>query len=767
MISKPTELCGFVRPVVLAALAAVLVGCLESAGPAAEKERSALGPAAASDLESAAPIDRWDEAIPLGNGLLGGLLWGGGQQLKLSLDRGDLWDLRTPETLLRKDWNYATMQRLSAEKNQAKMVELFDAPYDAVRYPTKIPAGRLELTLDKSQAAGSFGLDLRAAVGRVNLGSGSVEVFYSAKEPVAMIRVAGPEPKWRIVAPESVKQLGYAPPQQANEGAASWTLQEAALGLKYAVVVGSRRVGNATELALTIASTRDDPDPLALGRKRVAAALEAGYAAVLGPHAEWWRRFWSQSGVRLPDAAIQQQYDLVQYFYGAASRRGAPPMPLQGVWTADEGGLPPWHGDYHHDLNTQLTYWAYLASGRFDEGATFLDFMWDLLPEHRKFARAFYGTSGAAVPGVMTLDGKPMGGWGQYSLSPAMGAWVAQSFYLHWRYTMDEKFLRQRAYPYCEAIAECLQALLKPGPDGKLKLPLSTSPEIHDNSMRAWLTPNSNFDLSLLRWLFGALVEMARAKGDPAATAKWQEVLDRLDPLAVEGEADPLRLAPGETLKESHRHFSHLMPIHPLGTLTVEGSQRDRRTIAASLAQLDKLGTGAWCGYSFSWMACMAARAGQPETAAKYLELFVKAFISRNGFHLNGDYKRLGYSGFTYRPFTLEGNFAAGQAVHEMLLQSWGGTVRVFPAVAARWGDVAFENLRAEGAYRVSARRQAGKTVWVCIRAEREGTLRLRDPFAGRKVAWSRADVRKVGGDYLVALRAGEVLQGSIGSRAN
>jgi len=743
----------FAIAVWLAALGAI------RAGQAAETARP--GPQPSSNLALTAPIDRWDEAVPLGNGLLGGLLWGGEQQLKLSLDRGDLWDLRTPEMLLRKDWNYATMQQLVAEKNQAKLVEMFDAPYSGFPYPTKIPAGRLEITLDKSQSARAFHLELASAVGRVEAGAATVEAFFSACEPVAMIRVPGAEPQWRIVAPDSLSKLGYAPPQRGSEGSTHWTIQEAALGLKYAVVVGSRRRGDATEIALAVASTQDHADPLAVGRARVAKALDAGYAAMLAPHVAWWRQFWSRSRVCVPDPAVQQHYDLVQYFYGAASRAGAPPIPLQGVWTADEGTLPPWHGDYHHDLNTQLTYWAYLASGRFDEGATFLEFMWKLLPAHRQFARGFYAAPGAAVPGVMALDGKSMGGWGQYSLSPTNGAWVAQAFYLHWRYTMDDRFLRERAYPYCATIAECLEALLRPGPNGKLKLPLSTSPEIHNNSMKAWLTPNSNYDLSLLRWLFGALVEMAGAAGDQPGAARWQRALERLDPLAAEGESGPLRLAPDESLAESHRHFSHLMAIHPLGTLHVEGTDRDRKVIAASLDQLQRLGTRLWCCYSFSWMACVAARTGQAETAAKYLDIYLKAFISRNGFHLNGDYKRLGYSDFAYRPFTLEGNFAAGQAVHEMLLQSWGDAVRVFPAAPARWVEASFEDLRAEGGWRVSARREGGRTVWLSIRAERDGQLRLRDPFAGRPARWSRSDVRQHGSDYLLTLRKGETLEGT------
>lgn len=79
------------------------------------------------------------------NGLLGGLLWGQGQELRLSLDRGDLWDLRTPETLLRNDWTCATMRRLVAERNQRELVKMFDDPYSAA-YPTEVPAGGLEPT---------------------------------------------------------------------------------------------------------------------------------------------------------------------------------------------------------------------------------------------------------------------------------------------------------------------------------------------------------------------------------------------------------------------------------------------------------------------------------------------------------------------------------------------------------------------------------------------------------------------------------------------
>ena len=177
-------------------------------------------------------------------------------------------------------------------------------------------------------------------------------------------------------------------------------------------------------------------------------------------HATWWRSYWERSGLRVPNAAIERQWYLDQYKFGAATRRGAPPITLQGPWTADDGQLPPWKGDYHNDLNTQTTYIAYQAAGLFEAGESFLRYMSGLLPEFRAFATSFYGVDGAVVPGVMAQDGRATAGWAQYSLSPTNGAWVSHLFARHWRYTRDPLFLEREAYPFCRDVATALAALL-------------------------------------------------------------------------------------------------------------------------------------------------------------------------------------------------------------------------------------------------------------------------------------------------------------------
>jgi alpha-L-fucosidase 2 len=122
--------------------------------------------------------------------------------------------------------------------------------------------------------------------------------------------------------------------------------------------------------------------------------------------------------------------------------------------------------------------------------------------------------------------------------------------------------------------------------------------------------------------------------------------------------------------------------------------------------------------------------------AEKALEIFSTAFTLRNSFHCNGDQSGKGYSKFTYRPFTLEGSFAAAAGVQEMLLQSHRGVIVLFPAVPASWKDVAFTTLRAHGAFLVSAQRTGGAVSQVEIVAEQGGRCRLISPFTSKEIAF-------------------------------
>jgi alpha-L-fucosidase 2 len=698
-----------------------------------------------------APIEKWDEALPLGNGLTGGLLWGGDGGIRLSLDRGDLWDLRDHPILSDESFTYDSMVRMVRE---GRNDELNEKHSHISPFPTKLPGGRLVVDID-SKPASVFRLDMRRAMGAVDFGGTLVECYFPATDPLAIMTLPGMDPSFRLVPNRAVEELGYKPAEIVAHDDRAWFVQDAALCLRYVVYCEMWDSGEGKRLATTVTTNRDSDDPIQLAVERIESAREEGLDDLRSKHLEWWSDFWASSSVELPDLQTQRHYNLVQYLYGSGSRSGAPPLPLQGLWTADEGELPPWHGDYHNDLNTQLTYWSYLASGRFEQGSSFLEFMWSLKEHHEELARGFFGLDvGHVVPGVMSLDGKVMGGWLQYSLSPTLGAWVAHSFHLHWLHTMDRVFLAQRAYPYCSGIAQALLGLMECDPQrGKLLLPLSTSPEIHNNYQESWMTPNSNFDLSLVRWILLANEGMADVLGREEDARYWRDSLGRLDDLALNGTG--LMVSPDESLTESHRHFSHLVSIHPLGLINVDGGPDHLRIIEDSLRHIRNLGTSAWCGYSHSWMACILARVGDGNGSLRLLRDFLSGFTLRNGFHANGEQTRKGLSDYHFRAFTLEGNFAAGQAVHEMLLQSWGGKLRVFPAVPDEWQDVSFQDLRAEGGFIVSATRLGGQTQQVRVRATVDGYLRMRNPFPGGSLE-SDAELEVSADEITLHMEAGQ-----------
>jgi hypothetical protein len=331
------------------------------------------------------------------------------------------------------------------------------------------------------------------------------------------------------------------------------------------------------------------------------------------------------------------------------------------------------------------------------------------------------------VPGVTTLEGTEMGGWIQYALSPTVSAWLSQHFYWQWKYSMDAHFLKTKAYPWFKAVATYLESITRVNASGKRELPLSSSPEIHDNSKDAWFTTNTNYDLSLMKYVFEKAAEMATALGMHGEAAQYKKILGQFEPFIISSKSE-LMFAKDHAYTSSHRHFSHTMAIFPLGLYQWKNAS-DKPVMKATIDLLDKVGPSNWCGYSYAWLGNLKARVADGEGAQKALQIFAKAFCAGNSFHLNGDQTKEGYSSFTYRPFTLEGNFAFASGVQEMLIQSYQGFVEIFPAVPDSWSTVSFDQLRTEGAFLVSAKKENGQVKTVAIKAEKDGILLLKNPF--------------------------------------
>ena len=713
------------------------------------------GPARTHDLRFKALAKSWDEGIPLGNGMIGALIWQRDSVVRMSLDRADLWDLRKIKEFESHDFRFSWVVEQATKGEYKRAQEMGDVPYDRDAAPTKLPGAALELPIPNIDDVEFVQLRLDDAICVIRWKSGiELHSFVHATEPRGWFRITGLKSslKPRLIPPpyslpdtskdggnsgaggNDLRRLGYPSPKlveskndilyhQECYGGFAYTVRVSWSYLKDNCLVGQWEIQPNHPFSLNEADGKT-------GVVRTLARLSIDQD--LKSHERWWHSFWDQSSIQLPDTILESQWYREMYKFGSASRRGAPPITLQAVWTADNSRLPPWKGDFHHDLNTQLSYWPAYTSNHLTEGLAFLDWLWWCKPVAERYTKQYFGTNGLDFAGVSTLTGEPMGGWIQYSLSPTVSAWLAQHFYLHWRYSLDRKFLRERSYPWIREVAIHLDELSVRDSLGRRTLPLSSSPEINDNRVDAWFQSTTNFDLALIRWLFGAASELAQELGNADESARWKHIQSEWPELARSPENGKLLVAPGTELKDSHRHFSHLMAIHPLGLLDWDNGAQDRQTIAASLADLERLGTNWWCGYSYSWFGSMWARAHNGEKAAEALRTFSTCFCLPNSFHVNGDQSGTGKSKFTYRPFTLEGNFACAQGIQEMLLQSQNGRVRIFPAIPGSWGEVSFTNLRAEGALLISSSRRNGNVGFVRIVSEKGGKVRIVDPFSGQ-----------------------------------
>lgn len=696
-------------------------------------------------------IKHWDEAVPLGNGRIGALVWGEPGELRFSLDRTDIWDTSIPLNTQREDFTYANMVSLVKEGKTSEIRELFDAPYNYPT-PTKLPAGKMIFKFrEGSNVCSELNLEQAEAKLVIETASGNImlQAICHAESKSGMIRLDAKRSdfEWELVNPgfgsdEEAEMQHYDPNErEISQGGLErlhypkvqrymkgrnpkfqWFVQKVDESFSFGIVAGELVRAEEVLIFYRIVTSKDGENWIEDAKRQLSGELESGYEKNFKSHKNWWKNFWSKSSVVLPDELFEKNWYVTNYLFASCSRKGEYPMPLQGVWMADDGQLPPWKGDYHNDLNTQLSYSHFYKANHLEEGECFLDFLWKSMDAAKAFAKGFYGTEGICLPGVMSIDGKALGGWPMYSLSPTQQIWLCQSFEEYYRYTGDKVFLKERAWVYFEETAKCITALLEEK-DGKLYLPVSSSPEIHDDEKESWLTPNSNYDLALLHYLYQTLISFAKIL-ENGQEEKWQQIYQKLPKLAV-NENHVLMLSPDESLMESHRHLSNAMAICPLHLYRYD---QEKEIIDATVLDYERLGTGLWVGFSFAWMAHLYAIQRNGEGAYEQLRIFWESFCSANGFHLNGDYKKRGYSTFHYRPFTLESNMYAADALQEMLFSMRDGVIELFPAIPEKWKneEIYFERFRGEKGIQVSAKWHMGTILWVEICSETEQVVRLR-----------------------------------------
>ena len=312
---------------------------------------------------------RWDEAIPLGNGWLGALIWQKGDQLRISLDRVDLWDDRPMPEIDQLKFNWVIEK---VKLNQYDSVQkLGDEPYEKYAAPTKIPGAAIEFDLSKIGKVVSNTLDINTGLSSIKFTNGVVfnnyihavdqvgyfgfENMALANDMVIQLKVPNYNTGQAGTVGNSVEgigleKLGYSKGTIIKKSNSILYHQPTWNGNYYEVAVQWQNFpGNKIIGQWTITNNKPAVLPILNSKRKEPTHWPS--------HLKWWSDYWSRSNISLPDSILERQYYLEMYKFGCVTRANTPPISLQSVWTADNGNLPPWKGDFHHDLNTQLSYW--------------------------------------------------------------------------------------------------------------------------------------------------------------------------------------------------------------------------------------------------------------------------------------------------------------------------------------------------------------------------------------------------------------------------
>ena len=478
------------------------------------------------------------------------------------------------------------------------------------------------------------------------------------------------------------------------------------------------------QLWLSVKHSFPELDAVTAAVEAVRKAAQADHEQWVKEHRQWWHNYYPASFVSTGAPFWDGFYWIQQYKLACATRDRGWIIDNQGPWLQPTAWNALWW-----NLNVQLSHSGFPAANRRELG-TALSYRLDVLRDNlelnvaKQFRKDSYAI-GRTTSGWDLLGHAGQPGKGRPPMDPLIGResanllWALHNIDLEYRYWNDTDLRDRVLYPLLVRAVNYHRHFLTEEADGLLHLPESYSPEYRK-------AKDCTYDLDLLQWAVGRLLELAEEKqlteGEEPLIKAWRDIEKRLVP--VHTNETGRMIGKGVALTGPHRHWSHLLAIYPLRTLTPE-TEADREMILKCLNHWHGFKRGG-AGYSKTGGSCIASLLGDGDRALEFLN-GLKGFLHHNTFYSEGDSFPV-----------IETPIHGATAMQEMLLQSWNGRLRIFPAVPSAWSDVQFHQLRGEGAYLVSARREQGKTKWVRVSAESTGSVEVDPKLANAKWAGSK-----------------------------
>lgn len=413
--------------------------------------------------------------------------------------------------------------------------------------------------------------------------------------------------------------------------------------------------------------------PLAI--KIIAQTEQRTFPVVVNAHRNWWHNFYPKSYIALPNAQVEDFYWIQLYKMATSSRPGGPAVDLFGPYYKTS----QWPGMWWN-LNIQLTYFPVYTSNHLELGENMLD----IVDENFPFLLKTYG-------------GEKLGDM----------CWTMHNYWRQLAYANDRKGLQQRWLPKAIAIYQEYKTMIT-NENGKIGLKPMRSPEYNGTAS----FPNTNYNLANLKWLLTTLIKVSEtAKVSSSAVAEWKKTLSQL--MDYPTDQNGLMISSNQSVDQSHRHYSHLLGLYPLFIMQPD-NPKDSLLIDQSVNHWLNIENGkALAGYSFTGASSLNAALGRGDDALKQLLRLLNGPSNLGQFYRNTFYAESGG-----KNEVIETPLSGAASVNEMLLQSWGGKIRVFPALPSNWKNASFYNLLTEGAYEVSSVIQNGTLQWIAVKSK-------------------------------------------------